>query len=190
MAIPKEHQKYSWADYLSWPEGERWELIEGEAWAMSPAPSRTHQVISGEIFAQLHDFLRNKACRVFIAPFDVKLSAADEDDAPTVVQPDVVLCCDKEKISERGITGPPDLVVEVVSPASGIMDRKLKYGLYEKAGVGEYWLVEPVTKVLEIYRREEGGAQFKRIGAFSSGDTPGVAALPGFELDCEAVFST
>ena len=189
MAPPKEHEKYSWADYLSWPEGERWELVEGEAWAMSPAPSRTHQALITEISKQIAIFLDGHPCRVFVSPLDVKLSADDEDDAPTVVQPDVVVCCDEEKISERGITGPPDLVVEVVSPTSGIMDRKIKYGLYEKAGVGEYWLVDPGIKVLEIYRREEGGSYFKRFGAFTSGDTPGAAALPGFALDCEAVFS-
>ena len=189
MALPKEREKYSWADYLSWPESERWELIRGEAYSMSPAPSRTHQAICGEMYAQIRAFLKGHECQLFFAPFDVKLSEAENDDAPTVVQPDIVLCCDRNKISERGITGSPDLVVEVVSPASGIMDRKVKYDLYEASGVAEYWLVDPEAKVLEIYRRDAAGGSFIRFGAFSLEDRPGVAALPGFEMDLEAVFS-
>ena len=189
MALPKAHEKYSYADYRSWPENERWELIEGEAWAMSPAPGSTHQGIVVELGRQLANFLEDAECEVFVSPLDVKLSAEAEDDAPTVVQPDVIVCRNDEKITEEGINGAPDLVIEVVSPSSGVMDRKTKFGLYESRGVAEYWIVDPEEQVVEIYRRSGGTLQkFTREGAFSREDRPGVAALPGFEMDLSRVF--
>ena len=179
MAVAKAHEKYSYADYRSWPEEERWELIDGEAFAMSPAPSSTHQRIVGEIFVQIHAFLSNTECAVFVSPLDVKLSTVEEDDAPTVVQPDIIVCCDKEKITEQGINGAPDLVIEVVSPSSGVKDRKTKFDLYENRGVGEYWIVNTEEKVIEIYRRiVENPKKFTRTEACSRDDRPGIAAFP------------
>jgi len=129
MALPKEYERYSWGEYRSWPEEERWELIDGVAWDMSPAPSRNHQQILVDIVSQFHMAFKDSGCEVFAAPFDVKLTEEDEDDAPTVVQPDVVLCCDEDKLTEWGMQGAPDLVVEIVSPASGRKDRKQKFAL-------------------------------------------------------------
>ncbi len=189
MALPKAHEKFSYADYRSWPESERWELIDGEAWAMSPTPSSTHQGIVTELGRQLANFLEESGCQVFVAPLDVKLSDPEEDDAPTIVQPDIIVCCDEQKISEQGIQGAPDFVIEVVSPSSGVMDRKIKFSLYEDNNVGEYWIVDPEERVVEVYRSTgEGKQSFLRIGAFSRDDRPGITALPGFEMDLSRVF--
>ncbi len=100
MVPPKEYQRYSWDEYRSWPEDERWELIDGVPWDMSPAPSRNHQQILVDMVSQFHMALKNSGCEVFAAPFDVKLSKKEEDATPTVVQPDVVICCDGDKLTE------------------------------------------------------------------------------------------
>ena len=186
MAIPKEHECYSWQNYLSWSEEERWELIDGIAWSMSPAPSRTHQQILGELFRQFANFLIDAECEVFIAPFDVKLSSEADDDAPTVVQPDLVLCCDREKLTEEGMTGTPDLVVEIISPSSGFRDRKDKFNVYDRFGVGEYWIIVPQERVLEVYRHN--GKKLERFGAYSQNDIIIPAVLPGFEVELERIF--
>ena len=186
MALPKEYERYSWQDYLSWPEGERWELIDGVAWCMSPAPSRVHQQMLGELFRQFANFLTDVECEVFVAPFDVKLSSEAEDDTPTVVQPDMVVCCDREKLTDQGMSGAPDLVLEIVSPASGIRDRKDKFVVYERFGVCEYWIVDPDESVLEVYRHT--GKKLERFGAYGTEDRPAAAALPGFEADLKRVF--
>ncbi|MFP4180617.1 MAG: Uma2 family endonuclease [Spirochaetaceae bacterium] len=188
MALPKEYERYSWDEYRSWPEDERWELIEGVAWDMSPAPSRNHQQILVEIVRQFANATWSSDCEVFAAPFDVKLSEEKEDAAPTVVQPDVVLCCDGDKLTEWGMQGPPDLIIEIVSPASGRKDRKQKFSLYERYDVGEYWIVDPEEQVVEIYHNK--GKRFDRIGAYGPEDRPGVEALPGFELNLAETFRT
>ena len=186
VALPKEYERYSWDEYRSWPEGERWELIEGVAWDMSPAPSRTHQQILVDMVSQFYSALKDTECEVFAAPFDVKLSDEAEDAAPTVVQPDLLLCCDGEKLVDWGMQGAPDLVVEIVSPATGRKDRKQKFEIYQRFGVGEYWIVDPEEQVVEIYHHN--GERFERLGAYGPEDRPKVTALPGFELDLSQTF--
>lgn len=119
MAVPKEFETYRWTDYRSWSEEEGWELLEGAAWAMSPAPSRRHQKVLGELFSQFYTHLQGTECEAYTAPLDVKLSSEAEDNTPTVLQPDIVICCDPEKLTNWGLKGAPDLVVEIVSPESG-----------------------------------------------------------------------
>ena len=132
MAIPikKTDGKYNYADYLLWPDDERWELIEGIPYSMSPAPSRIHQEILMEISGQIRDYLKEKPCKVYPAPLDVRFAETDEaDDAiTTVVQPDILVVCDEE----------------ILSPATSSKDMKEKFFLYEKYGVKEYWMVEPL----------------------------------------------
>ena len=107
MPLPREEARYSWSDYLAWPEGERYELVDGIAYAMSPAPRRRHQEISGEIFRQAANALRKKPCRVYDAPFDVKLSSDESDDAPTVVQPDITVTLRPHQTDGAGDDRPP-----------------------------------------------------------------------------------
>ncbi|MCF6336102.1 MAG: Uma2 family endonuclease, partial [Spirochaetales bacterium] len=155
MAIPKETYKdhFTYAEYKDWGEEERWELIEGEAFSMSPAPGTNHQAVSGEIFRQIANFLESNPCQVFSAPFDVFLPEEDESSnkTSTIVQPDITVIFDKSKLREKGFTGAPDIIIEILSPSSASRDQIKKLYLYEKKGVKEYWIVHPIDKILWKY---------------------------------------
>jgi len=149
----KHEDLLSYSDYLQWDKG-RWELIDGEVFDMTPAPSRQHQKISGELFAEIHQKLKDSHCEVYAAPFDVRLPDHDQvSDAEimTVVQPDIVVVCDLAKLDDRGCLGAPELVIEILSPATAVKDLKNKRELYERHGVGEYWLVHPLDKLFRVY---------------------------------------
>ncbi len=182
MPLPKENKKYTYADYCTWDEGGRWELIDGVPYAMAPAPGFTHQNISGNIFAALHVFLRGKACRVFHAPFDVRLNADDEDDI--VVQPDILVVCEKSKLSEKGCKGAPDLVIEIMSPSTARHNRITKLNKYRDAGVREYWLVDSTDHNVQVMVFETGAVQ-----GYTDADTVPVTVLPGCEVNLQDVFS-
>lgn len=140
-SILKPHSprpRYTVADYMGWPDEERWELIDGAAYDMSPAPTIKHQGIVGRIYSRLEQKLRGKTSQPFIAPVDVVLSAVD------VVQPDVIVVCDPNKITERNIQGPPDWVAEVLSPSTARKDLREKKALYGRSGVKEYVVFDPV----------------------------------------------
>lgn len=153
----KDRQRHNYGDYLSWPDEVRYELIDGDAYLMSPAPDLPHQDVAGEIYRQAANALLGKSCRAFIAPVDVRLAKAQEADESidTVVQPDVLVVCDGNKLDKRGVRGAPDWIVEVLSPSTAGHDQIKKRQLYEQHGVREYWLVHPVDRVLTIYRLED-----------------------------------
>ncbi len=139
MTLPqtKIDEKYSYADYLCWDDQERWELINGDVWDMSPAPSRLHQEISIRLSSLLYQYFKEKDCSVYAAPFDVRLPEQDkaEDHAvTTVVQPDISVICDRKKLDERGCVGAPDLVIEILSPATAAKDLKVKRVLHGVRG--------------------------------------------------------
>jgi len=189
MGVPRQYERYSYQDYLSWPEwplGERWELVDGVAYAMSPAPTTGHQQIIVELSRQISNYLLDRRCRVFVAPVDVKLSAAEDDDEPTVVQPDLAITCRPETVTQHGINGAPELCVEVISPGTVTTDRKRKFELYRTYGVGEYWIVDP-GGVVEVYRLI-GSQNYERIGAYGPADTVSPAVLPELEVDLSLVF--
>lgn len=193
MGFPERvgEQTYSYADYLSWPEwpeGERYELIQGEAFSMSPAPRLVHQTVSGEMQRQISNALKEKPCRVFAAPTDVKLSPAEEDTKPTVVQPDLLVACAERLFTERGINGPPELVIEILSPETGYADRKRKFGVYQQYGVGEYWIVDIDERVLEVYVREPSSGIFRRVDAYGPRDTVTSQVVPAVTVDLSLVF--
>jgi len=156
MSVAKriEKKRFTYGDYLAWPDDERWEIIDGEAYDMTPAPNRFHQKIAGNLFSIIHRFLEGKACEVYIAPFDVRLPDSDEVDEKvcTVVQPDIVVVCDPKKLDERGCRGAPDWVIEILSPSTSGKDHLKKRELYERHGVKEYWLIHPTDRVVMIYR--------------------------------------
>jgi Uma2 family endonuclease len=180
--MPQKNERYTYADYCTWDDGERWELIEGVPYAMSPAPSRRHQSISVEILNQLHTFLKGKPCRVFHAPFDVRLCADEEDD--TVVQPDLVVVCDKSKLDDTGCKGAPDLVIEILSPSTARKDKLLKFNEYQRAGVREYWMVDPETKTVQVFVFETG-----TVKAYADTDTAPVHILPGCVIHLPDAFA-
>lgn len=179
----RDERHHTYADYLGWPDDLRYELIDGAAYLMSPAPDLVHQLFVGEIFAQLHTALDHSSCRPFVAPVDVRLPKGNEaDDAvDTVVQPDVFVVCDPARLDRRGVRGAPDFVVEVLSPASAGHDHVAKRQVYERAGVREYWLVHPVDRIVTIYRREATGYASPIVQELSGTTT--VEALPGVVID-------
>lgn len=140
----KDEQCYSIEDYRGWPEDEKWEIIHGVAYDMSPAPRIKHQNIVSNFHINLKMHPENP-CYTGIAPTDVVL------DEYSVVQPDVFIVCDGEKITENNVQGAPDLIVEVVSPGTEVKDRREKKGLYEKSGVKEYLIVFPEREYVEQY---------------------------------------
>ena len=151
-------RQYTIADWRKWPDDERWELIDGLAYAMSPSPWVEHQDRALEVGRRLADFLEDKPCRAFIAPLDVFLQAADgkaesdkDGDGDIVVQPDVMAVCDPDKIHPDGIYGAPDFVVEVLSDSTANKDFGVKKELYERCGVREYWIVQPETDTVFQY---------------------------------------
>lgn len=159
MALPKlADRRFTYADYLKWPDDERWELIDGEAYAMAPAPTISHQTMVLSIAKQIDEALDGAPCRALIAPVDVLLPTPNEadDHATTVVQPDILVVCDPDKITERNVRGAPDWIIEVLSPATARHDHLTKRALYQRAGVREYWLVHPVDRVLTIYVLKDG----------------------------------
>ena len=148
---------YSYADYLLWKFKERVELFKGKLFKMS-APSAIHQEISMRLAGELYQFFKGKDCKIFHAPFDVRLLKESQEDKNiyTVVQPDICVVCDPEKIDKRGCEGAPDLVIEILSPGNSKKEMKYKYALYEEAKVPEYWIIDPDHQNVLVYVLEDG----------------------------------
>jgi Uma2 family endonuclease len=139
---------YSYADYLLWHFEEKVELLKGKVFRMSPAPNKKHQHISWQLSGHFFNYFKKMPCKVFSAPFDVRLydshkSKKANKDIFTVVQPDLCVICDKSKLDEQGCNGAPDLIVEILSKGNTEKEMKIKYQLYEECGVKEYWVVYP-----------------------------------------------
>ena len=186
----KLNEKFSYADYLSWPYNERWEIIEGVAYDMSPAPSTEHQGISFKLSGILYDFLKDKKCKAFAAPFDVRLAETkDEADEKieTVVQPDIVVVCDQNKLDKRGCLGTPDITVEILSPSTSYKDQTEKLLLYEKHCVKEYWIINPDAKYIMIYHLE--GIKYGKPEYLTENDTLKSMALDGLRIDLSEVWA-
>ncbi|MCL2099737.1 MAG: Uma2 family endonuclease [Oscillospiraceae bacterium] len=177
-----EKIKYSYADYIKWDGKTRYELIDGAAYAMA-SPSQEHQEISGEFFRQLANFLRGKPCKVFHAPFDVRLNYDSYDD--TVVQPDILIVCDKSKLNGRSVKGAPDMIIEIMS-SNTRHDTFVKFRLYQKAGVREYWIVDPKTRTVQVYLLDGGKYT---INYYTAEDTAPVHILENCEINLADVFN-
>lgn len=187
MLLPKE-EYFTYADYLTWEEQEHTELIEGVPMMMAP-PSRMHQQISGEIFRQLANYLEGKKCRVYAAPFSVRLFAQSDtpdNQVSTIVEPDISVICDRDKLDDRGCVGAPDLVVEVISPSSIRHDRLTKFNLYRRAGVREYWIVSPDEQTVQVCVLQDGSYQTVDLGV--PGDVVKVNVLDGCFIELAWVF--
>jgi Uma2 family endonuclease len=184
-----ESMTYSYAHYLNWLFDERVELIKGKIFKMSPAPSRIHQEISFSISLAIGSFLKNKPCKVYAAPFDVrfpKSSKADQD-VFTVLQPDICVVCDLNKLDDRGCIGAPDLVVEILSPGNNKKELLYKYQVYQEFGVKEYWVVSQGDQSILIYTLDSEG-KFRPSKIFTQGEEIISTVLPGFVLKLDDVF--
>lgn len=186
MSLQTHRVKFTYEDYLLFPnDGRRHELIDGEHF-MTPAPSTRHQKIVGKLIRFLGDHVaRMKAGEVFVAPTDVVLSNLD------IVQPDLFFICAARAsiITEKNIQGPPDFVIEIISETSRKTDETIKRKLYERYGVREYWIVDPELETVDIHRLSEPGyvrAAELSLEADHALETP---LLPGLKLKLSDIFS-
>lgn len=187
MPLPQEN-RYTLADALAWDEQDRIELIDGYPVMMAP-PSRTHQGAVTALVGQLYDYLKGKTCKVYAAPFAVRLFERDGDrpeDVDTLVEPDVSVVCDASKLDDIGCKGAPDLVMEVLSPSTARHDRFTKFNLYQRAGVREYWIVDPAGKSVQVFVLEDG--HYAARDFRSAGETVRVNVLEGCTIDLTPVF--
>jgi len=153
----------TYGDYRTWAEHPRREIIQGKVYDMVPGPNRAHQRIALDLYRQFASFFKGKPCEVYPAPFDVLFPCGDQsdDEVDTVVQPDLVVVCDPEKLQDWGCRGAPDLVVEILSPSSASRDAILKRKLYEEHGVREYWMVDPINRLVHRFKLENDGCYSK-----------------------------
>ena len=187
MTMPQP-ELYTFADALSWGEDSRTELLYGTPMLMAP-PTRAHQKACGALFAQLYQYLQGKKCEVYPAPFAVR-PFAQAGDTPegtdTMVEPDITVVCDLDKLDDLGCKGAPDLVIEVLSPSTERHDRFVKFNLYQRAGVREYWLVNPQGKTVQSFVLEEG--RYTAHDFAVAGEQMPVSVLAGCVLDLSQVF--
>ena len=184
MLLPKrDTEHHTYAEYLTWSDEQRYELIDGTAYVMESAPTRLHQGLVLQLAHQVLEVLEGTSSDVYVAPFDVRLPKAGEadDQIDTVVQPDVLIVRDRHKLDDRGMCGAPDWVAEVLSPSTARHDQTLKRAAYERAGVRELWLIHPINWKLAIYRLEDGRYEPATILELT-GQTP-ITAVPDVSID-------
>ena len=184
MQMPQENPTYTYADYLSWDESERIQLIDGEP-VMQAAPSTAHQEVAGNLYFTLRQFLAGKPCKAYLAPLAVRLGAKEDDSDDTVLEPDVFVVCDGTKMGKSGCVGAPDLVIEVISLSTARIDRVAKFRKYQQAGVREYWIVDPETRSVHV-NVLTGGMYMASV--YEDGEAAPVQALPGCVVQLGEVF--
>lgn len=187
MALPQE-KKYTYADLMSWNDDTRYELIEGTPVMMSP-PLRIHQKIFRQLFLQIGNYLDGKRCEVYPAPFGVRLFECDGDlpeDVDTLVEPDISVICDPGKLDRYGCKGAPDLVIEILSPSNRKHDKLTKLYLYQRAGVKEYWIVDPDRKHVLVHTLDEG--KYPSPEVYTAKDKVPVGVLEDCAVDLASVF--
>lgn len=179
---------YTYAHYLQWKIEERIELFKGQILKLS-APNRQHQQVSGALYYSIHKFLIEKKCKVYAAPFDVRLplqNKSSDTEITTVVQPDICVICNEDKLDARGCCGAPDLVIEILSPGNSQKEVRLKYNIYEEAGVLEYWLIHPVEQTLIAYALNNN--QYIGGKIYAPGDIVESTAIEGLQINLTEIF--
>ncbi|MDR2094839.1 MAG: Uma2 family endonuclease [Treponema sp.] len=186
-ALVKEDSRWTYRDYREWDlkEGERYELIYGAAYAMS-APNAYHQSILVALAAKFYNFLEGKPCKVYPAPFDVRLFYEADESDDTVVQPDLTVICEEKKRGSEGCRGAPELVVEILSPSNTAIEMDRKFSLYLQAGVQEYWIAAPEEKVVHVHRFRGDRVSTHIYGV---GESVVSDILPGLEIPLQPVFA-
>jgi Uma2 family endonuclease len=184
MPLAKEAPHYTYADFLEWDDNEHAEIVDGEIFMLG-APARIHQEVSGELFLRIKTWLSGKPCKVYAAPFSVRLNPARDSSDDTVFEPDIAVICDSSKLDDRGCNGAPDLVIEILSPSTARHDRLVKFRKYQQAGVREYWIVDPDMKTVQACVLKNGWYQ---VTMYDDTDTVPVTVLPGCEIKLAEVF--
>ncbi len=182
------NKKYTYADYLTWLDDKRRELINGFIKMMTPAPRRIHQRISKKILDTI-TIIEKYGCQIYHAPFDVRLvekNKTSDKEIINVVQPDISVICDLSKLDDRGCLGAPDLIIEILSPASSKRDLSEKYELYQNFGVKEYWIVFPSEKVIQQFVLVKGKYELK--GSFVESDIISPNLFPDLKINVDDIF--
>ncbi len=184
---------YSYADYMTWRLTEAVELIKGKIQLMSPAPNVKHQRISWQLGGVLFNYLDRKDCAAFSAPFDVRLhdrtkSLLANKDITTVVQPDICVICDQEKLDEQGCNGAPDWIVEILSKGNCKKEVKIKYALYAESGVTEYWLIYPYEEVIHQFVLNDETGQYHLHNSYAGDDVAVPYLFPDLAIDLSTLF--
>ena len=192
---PESPYGFTYADYLTWNFKERIELIRGQIFKMSPAPTFNHQKIQTNILVEFHNFLKGKPCVTVSSPVDVRLKGKPfrkkklrDDQVTTVVQPDIIVVCDEEKLKDnRSIDGAPELIVEVLSPGNTKVETKYKFDLYEENGVLEYWVVYPEYKQIYVYLLNENEEYGKPV-IYETNENITSQVLKGLSIPIDEIF--
>ncbi|MDR1837915.1 MAG: Uma2 family endonuclease, partial [Treponema sp.] len=176
---------WTYKDYKDWElkPGERYEIIDGVAYAMS-APNTEHQRISMFLSGEFYSFLKGKPCQPFAAPYDVRLFYKEDESDNTVVQPDLVVVCDPEKLGKEGCRGAPDLVIEILSPSNNAIEMNRKLNIYRKAGVPEVWIIDPEEKQVDVYHLVNNRYV---PNILQMGDILKSQKFPGFEIPLDVL---
>jgi len=192
VTIPllQHENEYTYADYLTYPDDERWEIIDGVPY-MQAAPAPVHQEVLTELVRQIANYLAGKPCKVYPAPFCVRLplgNEKNEKEVKTIVEPDISIVCDPARLDNKGCNGAPEMIIEIISPSSVKMDRVIKFNKYEKAGVQEYWIVEPDQKIVSVFVLQ-GNQRYGRTELYTEDDKITVSIFPDLSIDLSAVFA-
>ncbi len=184
-------KRYTFADYLTWMDDKRRELIDGFINLMTPAPLRIHQEIAANLYLEIGNQLSDNPCKAYFAPFDIRLpnnpNEILDEQVYTVVQPDISIICDLTKLDKKGCIGPPDLIIEIISPATAKHDIENKYRLYEKHGVKEYWIVYPESKSVNVFLLNSSG-KYQMVGMFADDSEVKVNIFNNVTIDLKEVF--
>ena len=180
---------YTYEDYSKINDNKRREVINGVIYAMT-APLRDHQGILMNLSNQFYNYLRGKKCQVYPAPFDVRLPRKGETKVTvsTVVQPDIVIICDKSKLDRRGCVGSPDLIIEILSPSTAGIDKIKKLNLYQEHSIAEYWIVDPSNQVVDKFALDKDTGKYNRAETFSREDAISPTIFPDFTIKLDEVF--
>ncbi len=184
MATTERAVKRTYEDYCAIADDKRYELLGGEL-MMVPAPNIKHQRVLGRLHVELARFTREHGLgEVFVAPCDVVLSDTD------VVQPDLLFIsrAREQTLTDENVRGAPDLVIEILSPATADRDVGYKHDLYSRHGVLEYWIVDPLAETVAVHRRRDG--RLELAGTFGRRDRLGTALLAGLRLDLDDIFAS
>jgi Uma2 family endonuclease len=185
-----EDKLYTYADYLTWTDDKRWELIDGKVFELL-TPNTLHARISTTLAMYIGWFIKRRKgkCQIFHAPFDVRFpknGKTNDNEIDSTVQPDICVVCDPNKLDEKGCIGAPDLIVEVLSPSTQKKDVTIKFNLYERSGVREYWMIDPPKKTLTVFLLQENG-KFDAGTIYKKGKAP-VAIFEGLKIDLKKLF--